>query len=348
MDEERQITEEMGKKMADALGCPYFETSAQFDQITEEETKLSGSVISPTEILVKIIEESDRKSTWKMLDELSLPPQGDSVSLLVTAQRRRSRGRRRSRRRRRGWRRCHLGPRFRVRKALVSDPARAFHFHLRRVVGEVVEAHRQAPRLHRPSTFGDQNHRYRLVPLEHSPCPVTDGKMYAPTGRIHVQSRLKTSTSDMDHRRRSGSSPAEHILVKRNEKKVQPKEEKKKKEKVDKKEKKDKKADTKEKKPDSKDKKDKEDKKADSKDKKEKKEKKAETKEKKAETKEKKEEKKDKKVLVVSSEFMWQRMKPKKQHSADDISMLLAQATRFPVESRVRFRNNPGRFELPR
>jgi len=30
LDEEREVSEEMGQRMADALGCPYFETSSKF------------------------------------------------------------------------------------------------------------------------------------------------------------------------------------------------------------------------------------------------------------------------------------------------------------------------------
>jgi hypothetical protein len=76
VDEERQITEEMGKKMADALGCPYFETSSKFSVLSKQELRLSSSVIAPADTLVKIVEEKERKSTWKLLDEWSIPTPG--------------------------------------------------------------------------------------------------------------------------------------------------------------------------------------------------------------------------------------------------------------------------------
>lgn len=61
----------MGRKMSEALGCPYFETSSKVNNINQ--IVKSTVTISPSEILPLLLHEKSKKDAWKQLDLLSLP-----------------------------------------------------------------------------------------------------------------------------------------------------------------------------------------------------------------------------------------------------------------------------------
>jgi len=73
LDEERKIPEINGKKMADALGCPFFETTNRSENISEW-SKWSSVAIPPAEIINHLIKEAVKKNSWRMLDSLTIPP----------------------------------------------------------------------------------------------------------------------------------------------------------------------------------------------------------------------------------------------------------------------------------
>jgi len=70
LDRERHIAETMGRKMSEALGCPFFETTAQIDA-TQIANK-SSCCIAPASIIDHLIQEQAKRNRFKMLDELSV------------------------------------------------------------------------------------------------------------------------------------------------------------------------------------------------------------------------------------------------------------------------------------
>ena len=71
VDGAREVTYETGLKMASALGCPYFETTARDDI---EVSGLSPGAIDPGSILTMLVEEKIRKASWQKLEELNNIP----------------------------------------------------------------------------------------------------------------------------------------------------------------------------------------------------------------------------------------------------------------------------------
>jgi len=71
--QQREISEDIGKKMGLALGCPFFETSSKMDTKALMNHSLSTSVLLPSQIISVLIEERAKKFSWKFLDNLCLP-----------------------------------------------------------------------------------------------------------------------------------------------------------------------------------------------------------------------------------------------------------------------------------
>eukprot|EP01119_Soliformovum_irregulare_P017793 TRINITY_DN533_c1_g1_i2.p1 TRINITY_DN533_c1_g1~~TRINITY_DN533_c1_g1_i2.p1 ORF type:complete len:1130 (-),score=412.15 TRINITY_DN533_c1_g1_i2:54-3443(-) len=74
LDGAREVTYDTGLKMASALGCPYFETSARDDI---EVSGLSPGATDPGSILTMLVEEKIRKASWQKLEELNNIPHQD-------------------------------------------------------------------------------------------------------------------------------------------------------------------------------------------------------------------------------------------------------------------------------
>jgi len=71
LDEGREVSEAVGKKFAEALGCTFHETSAKV--ATSDLTKLSACLLPAAHIIEALIDVKVRIDQWKQLDSLEIP-----------------------------------------------------------------------------------------------------------------------------------------------------------------------------------------------------------------------------------------------------------------------------------
>lgn len=71
VDEGREVSEAVGKKFAEALGCNFYETSSKVP--INELSKASTCLTSPAHIIESLIDVKVRIDQWKILDSLEIP-----------------------------------------------------------------------------------------------------------------------------------------------------------------------------------------------------------------------------------------------------------------------------------